>query len=104
MSKNTDIRRIDRDVQTYQVPLPEGGILILEYAKHKPNYGICETLSMKFPGNVLEERLEQVCRIDGSGIHTTPSIEKRYNELPKQVRKVVIEKVSPEAKNLLRMI
>ena len=40
----------------------------------------------------------------GSGICTTPSVADRYNELPEEVRNAVAEKVSPEAKNLLRMV
>ena len=104
MTKNTEIIRIDRDVQTYEVPLPTGGIVIIEYATRKPGAQRFETLSMKFPGDPVRERLDRVCLIGGGGIHTTPSIAERYNELPEEVRNAVMDRVSPEAKNLLWMI
>ena len=103
MSSDIRIERVNQDVQTYRVGLPEGGWFTLEYAKLKSSNPKRETLRMEFPGSVWE-KLGEVCRVDGSGIHTTPSIEKRYNELSEEVRNAIAKEISPEARSLLQMI
>lgn len=97
------IERIDQNMQTYRVGLPEGGLFILEYSKRKSSNPRSGTLRMEFPGDDWE-RLEEVYRTDESGVHTTPVIAERYNKLSEKVRNTIMEKISPEAKNLLEMI